>query len=69
MNLGKLFIGLGVLFLVLGAAYLVFEKLGWAYRNPLDLAYKKGNIQFYFPLGTSLLVSVLLTLLFYLLKK
>ena len=69
MNLGKLFIGLGLLLLVLGAAYLVFEKLGWAYRNPFDLAYKKGNVQFFFPMGTSLLVSVLLTLLFYLLKK
>ena len=38
-------------------------------RLPLDFHYQRDNFTFYFPLGTSILVSVLLTLFFGLLNR
>ena len=38
-------------------------------RLPLDFHYQRDNFSFYFPLGTSILVSVLLTLFFGLLNR
>jgi hypothetical protein len=43
--------------------------LGWIGRLPGDILYKSERITFYFPLATSLLISLLLTLLFYLFSK
>ncbi|HZE20631.1 MAG TPA: DUF2905 domain-containing protein [Desulfobaccales bacterium] len=33
---------------------------------PGDISYKKGNFTFYFPLGTSILLSIILSLILYL---
>jgi len=38
-------------------------------RLPLDFHYQRGNFNFYFPLGTSILISVALTLIFTLLNR
>jgi hypothetical protein len=38
-------------------------------RLPLDFHYQRDNFSFYFPLGTSILLSVLLTLVFSLLNR
>ena len=38
------------------------DKYPGLYKNPLDFSFKKGNFSFYFPLGTSILISVILTL-------
>ena len=36
---------------------------------PLDFTYRRGHVGFYFPLGTSILISVVLTLIFALLRR
>ena len=38
-------------------------------RLPLDIHIQRGNYSFYFPLGTSILVSIVLTLVFGLLNR
>jgi hypothetical protein len=38
-------------------------------RLPLDIHVQRGNYSFYFPLGTSILVSIVLTLVFGLLNR
>ena len=38
-------------------------------RLPLDFHYQRGNFNFYFPLGTSILISIVLTLIFSLLNR
>ena len=38
-------------------------------RLPLDFHYQRDNFRFYFPLGTSILLSLLLTLLFSILNR
>ena len=67
---GKLVIVIGVVIVVLGLL-LTFGsrlpiKLG---RLPLDFHYQRDNFSFYFPLGTSILISLVLTLVFGLLNR
>ncbi|MGE5189697.1 MAG: DUF2905 domain-containing protein, partial [Gemmatimonadota bacterium] len=38
-------------------------------RLPGDFTFRRGNVTFYFPLATSLLVSVILSLLFWLFRR
>jgi hypothetical protein len=38
-------------------------------RLPLDFYFQRGNVSFYFPLGASILISLLLTLVFSLLNR
>ena len=45
------------------------DKYPNLYNNPLDFRYKKENFSFYFPLGTSIILSIVFSLLFYLFKK
>ncbi|TKB76688.1 MAG: DUF2905 domain-containing protein [Nitrospira sp.] len=42
---------------------------GWLGRLPGDVLIKNDNVTFYFPLTTSLLISLLLTMLFYVFSK
>lgn len=68
---GKLFITLGIIFLAIGllltfASHLSLGKLG---RLPGDIYIKRDNFTFYFPVTTSILVSLLLTLIFSFLSR
>lgn len=63
MNLGKMFIVIGIVFLVIGALWSFIGKL------PGDITFKKGNFSFHFPIMTSIVVSIILTLVFYILGK
>jgi hypothetical protein len=44
-------------------------KLPWVGRLPGDIVLHRKNFTFYFPLATSILISLLLTLLFWILGK
>lgn len=67
-GLGKLLIGFGVLMLILGGILLLVGNLSgkvpWIGRLPGDIYIERENWRFYFPLGTSILLSILLTLVF-----
>lgn len=66
----KWIIGLGIFLVALGLFLLFSPKLpGWLGRLPGDILVKKPGMTFYFPLATSILVSVLLTLIFWLIRK
>jgi hypothetical protein len=69
--LGRFLIVIGAVLLVAGllltyTSFFSWVKLG---RLPGDIAFRKGNVSFYFPLATSILLSLILTLLLYLLRK
>jgi hypothetical protein len=67
---GRLLIGLGLLLLVAGGLLLLLGRTGLPLgRLPGDISYRGKNMSVYFPLGTSILVSVLLSLVFYLLSR
>ena len=72
-DLGKALIGLGALLVAIGGLFLLASALGgkvpFLGRLPGDIAIQRGNWSFHFPLTTSLLVSVLLTLILTLLSR
>jgi len=68
-DLGRLLIVLGVILVVVGALFQLAPKLPWLGRLPGDLSFKRGNFSFYFPLGTCILISIILTLIFWLFRR
>ena len=71
MQLGRLFIILGLILVVLGVIltysdFLSFLRLG---RLPGDISVKRENFSFYFPITTCILISLVLTVIFYFFKK
>lgn len=60
----KLLILFGIVLAVLGGLLLVVGKIPFIGRLPGDFYIQRGNFAFYFPLATSILISILLTLLF-----
>lgn len=69
-DLGKALIGVGVLLVLIGVALLLAARIGWPLgRLPGDISYRGKNFTFFAPLGTSILVSVLLSAIFYLFSK
>ena len=59
-----MFIGL----IIVGVGLLTMIGLPFG-RLPGDMTFRRGNTTFYFPLGTSILLSIILTLLFAILRR
>ncbi|MDH5749723.1 MAG: DUF2905 family protein [Rhodospirillales bacterium] len=59
---------LGIVLLVAGIAWPWLEKLGLG-RLPGDFVIERENFRLYFPFGTSLLVSLVLSLIFWLIRR
>lgn len=66
MGLAKTFIILGIIFIVLGGIFALAGKIPWLGRLPGDIIVKKENFSFYFPLTTCLLLSFIVSLIFFL---
>jgi hypothetical protein len=71
LPLGKLLIAVGLVFVAVGVLFLLVDRLsGFRIgRLPGDFVYRRGNFTLYFPLATSILISVVLTVLFWLLGR
>lgn len=72
-GMGKSLILMGCILLVLGGIFLALGKWsnsdgawGWFGRLPGDFIIKRNNVTFYFPLATSIIVSVVGSLILYL---
>ena len=67
-NLGKILLGFGLLMVILGlvliAAGSMSGKVPWLGRLPGDIYIRRDGWTFYFPLATSVLVSIILTIVF-----
>ena len=70
IELGKALIGLGVLLILVGAVFLFAARMGVPLgRLPGDFAYRGKNVSIYLPLGTSIMISIVLTALLWLVSK
>jgi DUF2905 family protein len=69
INIGKILIVFGLLIVLAGVVLLLVGRVPWLGRLPGDIHYHRGNFTFYFPLATSLLLSVVLTLILYFLGR
>jgi hypothetical protein len=68
-GMGKILIGLGLLLVLAGVIVLLMGKFPGFKTLPGDIVIKKENFTFYFPLGTSILISIILTLVLFLWRK
>ena len=64
--MSKTLIFLGVILIVLGVGLNLVGRLPGLGKLPGDIFIKKDNFTFYFPIATSLLISLLLSLLLFL---
>lgn len=65
-EVGKLLVLVGLLIVAIGGLMMLGVPFG---RLPGDLSFRRGGVSFYFPLATSIVVSIILTLLFTLLRR
>jgi membrane protein implicated in regulation of membrane protease activity len=68
-ELGKMLMLLGGLLVLVGALLTLGGKLPWVGRLPGDIVIQRDNFTFYFPLATSILISIVLSLLFMLFRR
>lgn len=69
-DLGKLLVGLGALVMVAGLVLMLLGRTNLPVgRLPGDILFRGKNTTFYFPLATSILFSVLLSLILYLVGR
>jgi hypothetical protein len=68
-ELGRLILVAGLLLVLLGALLLLSGRIPWIGKLPGDILIQRKNFTFYFPIVTSILISLLLTLVFWLLGR
>jgi len=74
-GIGKFLIAIGLCALLVGLLLLTVQKTGtpgwlnWFGNLPLDFSFRRENLQFFFPLGSSIVLSLLLSLALFLINK
>jgi hypothetical protein len=68
-SLARMLILFGLVIAAIGGLLLLVGKVPFLGRLPGDIYIQRKNFSFYFPLATSILVSILLTLLFSLFRR
>ncbi len=68
MSISRILIIAGIVLIVLGLLWPMLQKAGLG-RLPGDIAIERDNFRFYFPITTSIIISLILTLLFWLFRK
>jgi len=60
---GKILFIIGLVILIIGLLIMLGEKIPWIGRLPGDFYFKGKNFTFYFPLATSIIISIILTVI------
>jgi len=68
-ELGKFLVIIGLGVAAVGALLWSGIGSGWLGRLPGDINHAKGNVSFHFPIVTCVLISLVLTVLMWLLRK
>jgi len=70
VNLGKTLIIVGIIFLIVGVVFVVFKRIPFGLgKLPGDIIIKKENFSFYFPLTTSIIISVVISFILFVISK
>ncbi len=67
--IGKMLIVMGIILVALGALFIFADKIPYLGRLPGDIYVKRDKFSFYFPITTSIIISIILTIIFSLFKK
>ncbi len=68
-GIGKLLIILSAVLFLLGVLFQLSGRLPWLGRLPGDIVIRRESFTFYFPLTTSILISVILSLVLWLFRR
>jgi hypothetical protein len=68
-QIGKFLLIVGVVLMGLGLLLMLGGRIPWLGKLPGDFLIQKKNFTFYFPLATSILLSIVLTLIFWILGR
>jgi len=69
-QLGKIFIVIGIILIIAGLIiYFAADKLSWLGHLPGDIRIEKENVRFYFPITTMIILSILLSLILWIIRK
>jgi membrane protein implicated in regulation of membrane protease activity len=68
-DIGKLLVILGLVLVAVGVVVMLAGRLPWLGRLPGDIHVERGHWSFYFPLATSLVLSVVISLVLYLIGR
>ncbi|MDB6029947.1 MAG: hypothetical protein JWM16_285 [Verrucomicrobiales bacterium] len=68
-DIGKMLVIAGAVMVAVGVVLWTGVGKNWLGRLPGDISYTRGNFSFHFPLITCLLISVLLTFLFWIFRR
>ena len=68
-EMAKIIIVIGVVLVLIGLILLFLQKVPFLGKLPGDILIKKENFTFYFPLSTSIVVSIIVCLILYLISK
>ncbi len=68
-DIGRMLVVFGLLIALVGVVLMLVGRVPWLGRLPGDIHIQRGNWTFYFPLATSLLLSVVLTLILWILGR
>ena len=67
--LGKLILTIGIVLVVIGLVMMYGHPIPFLGKLPGDIYIEKKNFHFYFPLTTSIVISLILSILFYIIRK
>jgi hypothetical protein len=67
--IGKMLIILGIVLIIVGIGFLFGDKIPFIGKLPGDILINKERFSFYFPITTSIIISIILTILFSLFRK
>jgi len=68
-GMGKSLVIIGLIFIAIGIAIAFGPRIPFIGKLPGDIYIKKDSFTFYFPLVTSILISVIITFIMYLFRK
>jgi H+/Cl- antiporter ClcA len=67
---GKILIIIGIVLIISGLIiYFAGDKLSWLGHLPGDIRIEKGNTRFYFPITTMILLSILISVIMWIIRK
>jgi hypothetical protein len=67
--IGKILVVIGGIFIAVGILFIFFKNIPLVGKLPGDILIQKKNFSFYFPVSTSILISIILSIVFYLFSK
>ena len=68
-GIGRTLVILGALLVIMGLGFIFADKIPYIGRLPGDIFIKREKFSFYFPLTTSIIISIILTILFSIFRK